>query len=233
MIGRKTAGAFFFCTVIGSVIGSLVGWSMDPLQANQPAVTTAKYTSAEFAQSTNTTGKGDRLAVYRQYDTQSFNSQPFGTQLASLAPVALAPTDLFPGPTFAPALQPPEALFAPRQAVPAPKPEKPRIGTPASSAILDDAQIASIKRRLRLTPDQVGYWPAVESALRDVARHQAAEARKRRPHATPAPLDVNSAEVQRLISAATPLLQRMREDQKREVRMLVRMLGLSTVASYI
>jgi hypothetical protein len=39
--------------------------------------------------------------------------------------------------------------------------------------------------------------------------------------------------VQRLIHAAMPLLQQLREDQKREVRTLVRVLGLTTVASYI
>ena len=84
-----------------------------------------------------------------------------------------------------------------------------------------------------MTSQQAQYWPAVEAALRDVARQQAIEARKRHPHKPPPPLDVNSAEVQRLIHAAMPLLQRLREDQKREVRTLVRVLGLTTVASYI
>ena len=232
MIGRKTAGAFFFCTVIGTGVGSFIGWSMDPLQANQPAATVARNPSADLPQSTNTTGKGDRLAVSRQREAQSSGSHLLGTQFASLAPIALPLSERFPEPSMA--LQPPAAaVFAPPQAMPPLKPEKPKIGTPASSAIIDEAQIASIKRRLQLTPDQVGYWPAVENALRDVARHQAAQARKRRPNAAPAPLDVNGPEVQRLISAAMPLLQRMREDQKREVRVLVRMLGLTSVASYI
>jgi hypothetical protein len=114
-----------------------------------------------------------------------------------------------------------------------PKPERPKAAAAPTNAILDDAQIASIKSRLRLTSQQAQFWPAVEAALRDVARQQAIEARKRHPHKQPPPLDVNSAEVQRLIHAAMPLLQQLREDQKREVRTLVRVLGLTTVASYI
>src|SRR5207237_7204014 len=37
---------------------------------------------------------------------------------------------------------------------------------PRSIAVLNDSQIASIKRRLNLTPDQERYWPAVEAELR-------------------------------------------------------------------
>ena len=50
-----------------------------------------------------------------------------------------------------------------RQAPPAP---------PAATNMLDDGAIAGLKTRLRLTDDQMEYWPAVESALRDVARTQ-------------------------------------------------------------
>ena len=46
-------------------------------------------------------------------------------------------------------------------------------------------------------------------------------------------IDVNSAEVQQLIWAAMPLLGQLREDQKREVRKLVRVIGLEQVASRI
>src|SRR5581483_933417 len=35
-----------------------------------------------------------------------------------------------------------------------------------SNAVLNSAQLASIKRRLNLTPDQERYWPAVEAELR-------------------------------------------------------------------
>ena len=46
-------------------------------------------------------------------------------------------------------------------------------------------------------------------------------------------IDVNSAEVQWLIETATPLILLLSEDQKREVRHLVRLVGLEIVASRI
>jgi hypothetical protein len=46
-------------------------------------------------------------------------------------------------------------------------------------------------------------------------------------------IDVNSPEVQKLIYAAMPLLMRLREDQKGEVRKLARVIGLEQVASQI
>jgi hypothetical protein len=46
-------------------------------------------------------------------------------------------------------------------------------------------------------------------------------------------VDINSPDVQRLVQASAPLLRELREDQKRELRQLVRMIGLSTVASHI
>ena len=57
--------------------------------------------------------------------------------------------------------------------------------------------------------------------------------RKADPHATGAPIDPESAEVQQLKSAAMPLLFQLREDQKREVRTLARLIGLEQVASQI
>jgi hypothetical protein len=72
----------------------------------------------------------------------------------------------------------------------------------------------------------------VESALRVVAR-KIHETRRADPHATGAPIDPDSAEVQQLKSAAMPLLFQLREDQKREVRTLARLIGLEQVASQI
>src|SRR5262249_45945117 len=36
----------------------------------------------------------------------------------------------------------------------------------------DESQISGLRGRLRLSEDQIGYWPAVEEALRDVYRTQ-------------------------------------------------------------
>jgi hypothetical protein len=97
-----------------------------------------------------------------------------------------------------------------------------------STGLLNEAQIAGIESRLRLTRRQAEYWPAVAGALRDVGSKYF-QPRQRRPRR----IDVNSAEVQRLIETATPLILLLSEDQKREVRHLVRLIGLETVASRI
>jgi hypothetical protein len=99
-------------------------------------------------------------------------------------------------------------------------------------ALLSDAQIAGIKERLNLSPSQEYYWPAVESALRAVARKLHAT-RQGEPNGPPVQIDPEAAEVQQLKSAAMPLLFQLREDQKREVRQLARLIGLEKVAAMI
>ena len=99
------------------------------------------------------------------------------------------------------------------------------------SGLLDDGQIAGLKGRLRLTSDQAEYWPAVEAALRDVVRTQL-RGTKHAPGGK-VNIDINSPEVQKLIWAAMPLLMRLRDDQKSEVRKLARVIGLEQVASQI
>ena len=100
-----------------------------------------------------------------------------------------------------------------------------------STGLLNDAQIAGIESRLRLTRRQAEYWPAVAVALRDIGRKYF-QPRHRLQNVT-RKIDVNSAEVQRLIETATPLILLLSEDQKREVRQLVRIIGLEAVASQI
>jgi hypothetical protein len=97
-------------------------------------------------------------------------------------------------------------------------------------ALLSDEQIAGIKDRLKLSSSQESYWPAVENALRAVARKIHAT-RQIDPKA--APIDPDAEEVQQLKSAAMPLLFQLREDQKREVRTLARLIGLEKVAAQI
>jgi hypothetical protein len=152
------------------------------------------------------------------------------------------------------AFEPPQAALAPgeslRQAFASTSPadiETPRITAPTappkpkaavkppvqkSYALLSDVQIAGIKERLRLSSDQESYWPAVETALRAVARKIHAT-RQADPNANGVPIDPDAAEVQQLKSAAMPLLFQLREDQKREVRSLARIIGLEKVASMI
>ena len=133
----------------------------------------------------------------------------------------------------------PADLEAAKIAAPAaltPVPPKPKLASKPvpqkSYALLSDVQIAGIKERLRLSSDQESYWPAVENALRAVAR-RIHSARQVDPHATGAPIDPDAPEVQQLKSAAMPLLFQLREDQKQEVRTLARLIGLEKVAAQI
>jgi hypothetical protein len=128
--------------------------------------------------------------------------------------------------------QPPK-VAAPVTAPPADKPKaaaKPPVQK--SYALLSDIQIAGIKERLKLSAAQEQHWPGVENALRAVARKIHAT-RQASPNAAGAPIDPEWAEVQQLKSVAMPLLFQLREDQKREVRSLARIIGLNAVASLI
>jgi len=136
---------------------------------------------------------------------------------SALAPISLVPPGLNPDST---PVGPPKP-----KAVAKPQP-------PKSYSVLSDAQIAGIRDRLRLTSDQESYWPAVESALRAVAR-RIQVARLSNPNAGNMPIDPDSQEVQQLKSAAMPLLFQLREDQKDEVRRLARVIGLDKVAAAI
>ena len=139
-----------------------------------------------------------------------------------------------PRPPIRSAEQPAEAKTA-VLAPPSPSYDKPKPLPPpaphATNGLLDDGQIAGLKGRLRLTSDQVEYWPAVEAALRDVVRTQLRGTK----HVAGGKvnIDTNSPEVQKLIWAAMPLLMRLRDDQKSEVRKLARVIGLEQVAAQI
>ncbi|OKO81568.1 hypothetical protein [Bradyrhizobium sp. NAS96.2] len=132
------------------------------------------------------------------------------------------------------AAQPKIAEPAPAPAAVAPpKPKAAAKPAPQKTyALLSDAQIAGIKDRLKLSSSQEYYWPAVETALRAVARKIHAK-RQGDPAAGTMPIDPDSEEVQQLKSAAMPLLFQLREDQKNEVRSLARLIGLERVASMI
>jgi hypothetical protein len=98
--------------------------------------------------------------------------------------------------------------------------------------MLDDAQIASIKERLHLTPDQEEMWPAVEAALRNMAYTHVQDARAVRGGSSNAAVAaVDPDAVQGLKSAAVPLIMSFNADQKEEVRTIVHVMGLDQLAS--
>jgi len=148
-------------------------------------------------------------------------SEPSMVQIASLDSVAAPPAkavELSRRPAPAPAANPPAASAHP--------PAASRAGY-----ILDDAQIAGIRKRLHLTPDQERMWPAVEAALRNMAykRMQQAAARGATRNAQAAAVDPEA--VEGLKSAAVPLIMSFSSEQKDEVRSLAHVMGLDQLAS--
>jgi hypothetical protein len=137
---------------------------------------------------------------------------------------------LSPRPTYPVTAEVPDAAEPPAKPKPvpqqaaAPKPKPPR-----SNAVLNDAQIVSIKRRLNLTPDQERYWPAVEAELRKM------EYAKRSPAggSRTASVDMSKVNVEGLKSAGYPLVMSFSDDQRRELRSLAHLLGLESVMSGI
>jgi hypothetical protein len=226
--------------VVGAAALSILGRSSVP---DAPS-TVARVAENPVA---NRQAKKDRLAVasyalaaFEPAPSQAEFNEPLRQAFAAQNPADFAPRITAPQAAIPQAVAPqavtpaamPQAPLVPQ----ASKPEAPKVAAkPApqkSYALLSDAQISGIKERLNLSPDQQSYWPAVESALRAVARKIHAT-RQADPRATGAPIDPDSEEVQQLKSAAMPLLFQLREDQKREVRSLARLIGLEKVAAQI
>lgn len=150
------------------------------------------------------------------------------------APVALASADvpslLDPTPTYPIRTEqlPPwveaeaHSQAEPPAAVPA-KPVAAAVRRPVhrSNAVLNDSQIASIKQRLKLTPEQQRYWPAVEAELRKMEY-------KKDPSAPQGQRTVN---VEGIKSAGAPLVMSFNDDQRAELRSLAHLLGLESVIS--
>ena len=208
--------------VVGAAVTSILGRDSVPAARLEMASAVVKTPAS------NKESKKDRLAVaalalaaFEPPQQTAALSEPLRQAYASAAPGDIEVPKIAAPAAMAPApLAPPKPKLANK-----PPPQK-------SYALLSDMQIASIKQRLRLSSDQESYWPAVERALRAVARKIHAT-RKADPNATGAPIDPDAAEVQQLKSAAMPLLFQLREDQKEEVRTLARMIGLEKVAAQI
>jgi hypothetical protein len=95
-----------------------------------------------------------------------------------------------------------------------------------SNAVLNSTQIASIKRRLNLTPDQERYWPAVEAQLRKMEYKKGPKGDTRT-----ASIDTSKMDVQGLRTAGFPLVMSFNDEQKRELKSLAHLLGLENAMS--
>jgi hypothetical protein len=159
------------------------------------------------------------------------------------APSQAASPEPAPQPTLRPAmsLPMPPQMPAQKSGAPATQPvPAPKVATALHRPVndragymLNDTQIASIKERLHLTPDQEQMWPAVEAALRNIAYARAQQARGRgapvSAETQAAAIDPNA--VQGLKSAAVPLILSFNSEQKDEVRNLAHVMGLDQLAS--
>jgi hypothetical protein len=209
---------FGCCLVAAAAAASIL--ARDSVPAIRPEATQSSIAPVNGPTS-NKEAKADKLAVAALavaslQQALPPQSDPVRQAFASEGPVdATAPNDAV------------SAVIPPQKPKLAAKPPVQK-----NYALLSDAQIAAIKGRLNLSADQEAYWPAVEDALRRVAK-KIHETRQAKPNAGGAPIDPNSEEVQQLKSAAMPLLFQLREDQKREVRSLARIIGLESVASAI
>ena len=203
--------------VVGAAASSILGRDSVPAARADMASVMVKSPVA------NRESKQDKLAVTRlalasfePAQTASL-SEPLRQAYASAAPADIEIPKV--------SAEAPAALPKPKLAA-KPAPQK-------TYTLLSDEQIATIKERLRLSSDQEYYWPAVETALRAVARKIHASRHGDTRVAGVPPIDPDAAEVQQLKSAAMPLLFQLREDQKQEVRSLARLIGLDKVAAQI
>jgi hypothetical protein len=218
-----TTIALACCLIVGAAAVSILG------RDSVPEVAGAMVTASSVVedQISNRENKADKLTVAagvpapaQPSRTGAIPSEPVRQAFAASAPAEIE------GLKLAEPSEPPAPAAPPKpKVVNKPPSQKPY-------ALLSDAQIASIKERLKLSSSQESYWPAVENALRAMARKIHAT-RQADPNGTGSIIDPEAAEVQQLRSAAMPLLLQLREDQKREVRTLARLIGLEKVAAAI
>jgi hypothetical protein len=223
----------------GYVIG---GWNGSVPRS--PALSAAQSVALRFPQDL-----GEASPVTVAFATSANAAATGNTRLALFSPQPMAASAPQAPAQQASAAQLPQAplqMASAEQASPLPAPaaKRPNVIKPAAAAVhnrddraaglmLNDAQIASIKTRLHLTPDQEQMWPAVEAALRNIAYTRSREAHRRGAPANTqvASADADGVDVRELKSAAVPLIMSFNSEQKDEVRNLAHVMGLDQLAT--
>jgi hypothetical protein len=204
-----------------------VAWSMRLRQepaAVEPVVSAADVVALRFPYELE---EADPPTAPAATNDTATSSEPDET-LALFDPNPTYPTTTPSDAEAAPSATPPQT--AAPDAVPAPvitgTPEliaaPNRRNSARPGAVLSEGQIAGIKRRLKLTPQQQQMWPAVEVALRSLSYPKKSDGARKNGGA----IDSNSAEVQQLTSAAYPLVMSFSDDQKRELHEIAHVAGL-------
>ena len=93
-----------------------------------------------------------------------------------------------------------------------------------SNAVLSEAQLAGIKNRLNLTPEQERYWPAIAAELRKMEYRKEADAQG----VHTASVDTSKMDVAKLKSAGLPLVMSFDDEQKDQFKGLVHLLGIES-----
>jgi hypothetical protein len=227
----------------------VAGWGVAPVRSIEisPADVVALRFPADWMDDTTTaTAEAETEAPVQQasFSLASAESKPIAAVLfnprptmpINAAPVAAAPQPERKVAAVAPAAKPeskPDTKVAATRSIAPEKHAAPKVKKD-SGTLFNDAQLASIKTRLHLSDYQEQYWPQVEAALRDIgwrASHNVVRASYAPSGSRLADIDPDSPEVERLKSAAFPLIMSMNDDQKREVRMLAQVMGLDRVAA--
>jgi hypothetical protein len=98
-----------------------------------------------------------------------------------------------------------------------------------------EINIARVKSALKLTPEQLASWAAVESMLVTIAREQAqhvsdvAQPVSRRVVA----IALNNTTMRRIMTVAMPLIKTLNADQKKAAQDLAQQIGLGAYAAFI
>jgi hypothetical protein len=161
------------------------------------------------------------------------NKKIWNALIAGTAAVTIAGGSLALAQSTPPA---PSAQNAPGQAAPADA-QRYR-ATPEDRAALTDARIAALKAGLKLTAEQEKNWPAVETAIRDLAKQRADRAaamrngRNAQAQARPDAIErlrrgadmmtERAAGLKKLADAAEPLYKTLDEGQKHRFALLMR-----------
>ena len=234
--------------VLAGSIGYLLGgWHAATLSDTRTELSPAQAVALRFPEdrdgalpaSAASVGPADAIGVTGARvlggsEPSLLNPAPMVAKLLPQAATETAMTEPL-GASAPPRMTPPSAAVATRPAVEAKVTSgPPRRRGDRAGFVLNDAQIASIKQRLHLTPNQERMWPAVEAALRNLAYVKAREAHRNGAAAGTTGIafaNPESAEVQDLKSAAVPLLMSFSAEQKNEVRSLAHVMGLDQLAS--
>jgi hypothetical protein len=221
----RAAGLALACVVIGGGVAAGYLAADRELLAGLQAL---DFFSAEASQGeeksyplANREGKYDRMAPLR---TDRLDVDREGLQRGDALRKSYAAVD----PTAPVTQQAPLAEPAP---LPKPRPKAMLLRRQqASYTLLSDLQIEAIRARLKLSAEQERGWPAVEEALRALAvrLHEMKKAGQ-----SPTDLQSDSDEFAKLKAATTPFLATLTGEQKRELRMLAHIIGLSRIVAQL